>query len=80
MENDGSFVPQCYGVDISLSPIYRNEFCELVDTRIFDRIFEGSWCRHWKISTDGERWQVSFHSVTVLISPEVLFTGMNSVN
>ena len=48
MENDGSFVLQGYGVDISRSRIYRNDFCELVDTRIFGLVFEGSWCWHWK--------------------------------
>ena len=40
MENDGSFVPQCYGIDISRSRIYRNEFCELLDSKIFGMVCE----------------------------------------
>ena len=44
MKNDGSFVLQGYGVYISSGGIYRNVFCELIDTRIFGLVFEGSWC------------------------------------
>ena len=68
LENDGSFVPHSYGVDISNS-IYRNEFCELLDTIIFGLVFEGSWCCTGNIF----RWRTmaaSFPIVTVLISPE----------
>ena len=79
MENDGSFVPQ---FTVLISPggiIYQNLYCELLDTRIFGLVFEGSWCRHWKyfpMENDG-----SFGpQFTVLISPEVLFTRMYSVN
>ena len=44
MKNDGSFVLQGYGVDISSGGIYRNVFFELIGTRIFGLVFEGSWC------------------------------------
>ena len=68
LENDGSFVPHRYGVDISNS-IYRNEFCELFDTIIFGLVFEGSWCWHRKYfpqENDGSFVPI----VAVLISPE----------
>ena len=41
MKNDGSFVLQRYGVDISSGGIYRNVFFELIGTRIFGLVFEG---------------------------------------
>ena len=48
--------------------------------RISGLVFEGSWCWYLEIFSDGERWQLRSPSVTVLISPEVLFTGMIYVN
>ena len=40
MENDGSFVPQGYGVDISRGNIFWNVFCEFHATIEFDLVFE----------------------------------------
>ena len=54
-----------------------NEFCELLDSKIFGLVFEGCWCCTGNIF----RWRTmaaSFPSVTALISPEVVFTGKNS--
>ena len=77
MGNDGSFVPHSYGVDISNS-IYRNDFFELLDTRIFGLVFEVTDVDTGNIF----RWRTmaaSFPIITVLISP-IVFTGMISLN
>ena len=46
MENDGSFVPQGYGVDFSWSSIFRNVFCELLVRIKFGLVFEGNCYGH----------------------------------
>ena len=56
MENDGSFVLQGYGVDISWNTIYRNDFCKLLDTRIFALVIEDNWCwldKYVTVENDG---------------------------
>ena len=59
MENDGSFVPQAYDVDISWSIIFRNLFGRrLLDIIRFD---SGLWrllVLILQIFNDGERWQL----------------------
>ena len=56
MENDGSFVPQGYGVDFSWSSIFRNVFCELLVRIKFGLVFEGNWYwheRYLSLANDG---------------------------
>ena len=41
MENDGSFVPQCYGVVISPEVVFTGmNSCELLDSKIFGLVCE----------------------------------------
>ena len=51
MENDGSFVPQAYGVDISWSIIFWNLFGRLLDIIRFDLVCEDYWYRYYKYLT-----------------------------
>ena len=59
MENDGSFVPQAYGVDISWSSIFRNLFGRSISW--YNKIWFGLWrllVLILQIFNDGERWQL----------------------
>ena len=51
MENDGSFVPQGYGVDISWSIIFRCVFVRLLDIIRFDLVCEDNWYWYYKYLT-----------------------------
>ena len=51
MENDGSFVPQAYGVDISWSIIFRCVFVRLLDIIRFDLVCDDYWYWYYKYLT-----------------------------
>ena len=77
MENDGSFVPQGYGVDISWSSIFRNLFGQSISW--YNKIWFGLWRLLVLIIQIFNWWRTmaaSFPRVTVLIFLEVLFSGV----